>query len=74
MSALLAYQPLLDIFLVSLGFAFSQQIVLRAGIFSVATVGFASLGAYCAAILAKTYGLPPYLTLPLAAGVGALAG
>ena len=39
MNFLLSYQPLLDIFLLSLGFAYSQQIVLRAGVFSVATAG-----------------------------------
>jgi len=53
MSWIASYQPLLDIFLISLGYAFSQQIVLRAGVFSVATAGFASIGAYSAAILAK---------------------
>ena len=74
MSTLLGYQPLLDIFLISLGFAYSQQIVLRAGVFSVATAGFASLGAYCAAILAKSHGVPAPATLLLALAIGGLAG
>ena len=74
MTTLLTYQPLLDIFLISLGLAYSQQIVLRAGVFSVATAGFASLGAYCAAILAKTYAVPAPLALLLAMGVGGIAG
>src|SRR5260370_37211153 len=58
MNLLLSYQPLLDIFLLSLGFAYSQQIVLRAGVFSVATAGFASIGAYCAAILVRYHNIP----------------
>jgi len=74
MNILLSFQPLLDIFLISLGFAYSQQLVIRAGVFSVATAGFASIGAYCAAILAKSHGLHPVLCLALALGVGALAG
>lgn len=70
MSALLSYQPLLDIFLLHLGFAYSQQIVLRAGVFSIATAGFASVGAYCAAILAKSYGVPAIPALALAFAMG----
>jgi branched-chain amino acid transport system permease protein len=74
MNFLLSYQPLLDIFLLSLGFAYSQQIVLRAGVFSVATAGFASVGAYCAAILVKSCGVPAVIALPLALGSGAFFG
>lgn len=50
------YHPLFDLFLLNVGYAFSQQIVLRAGVFSVATAGFAALGAYSAAILVVDYG------------------
>ncbi|MDO8776543.1 MAG: branched-chain amino acid ABC transporter permease [Burkholderiaceae bacterium] len=74
MSILLSYQPLLDILLISLGFAYSQQIVLRAGVFSIATAGFASVGAYCAAILAKTYGVPWFIALALSLVLGGLIG
>jgi branched-chain amino acid transport system permease protein len=74
MNALLSYQPLLDVFLLSLGFAYSQQIVMRAGVFSVATAGFASIGAYCAAILTKSYGVPPIVSLGLALAFGGIAG
>jgi branched-chain amino acid transport system permease protein len=73
-SIIQSYQPLLDIFLLNLGFAYSQQIVLRAGVFSVATAGFASIGAYCAAILAKYYGVPAPIALVLALACGALMG
>lgn len=74
MSILLSYQPLLDILLIGLGFAYSQQIVLRAGVFSIATAGFASVGAYCAAILAKTYGVPAVVALALSLLLGAFIG
>lgn len=74
MSWIASYQPLLDIFLISLGFAYSQQIVLRAGVFSVATAGFASIGAYCAAILAKSYGVSAPVALALALALGAFTG
>jgi branched-chain amino acid transport system permease protein len=50
------YHPLFDFFLLNVGYAFSQQIVLRAGVFSVATAGFAALGAYCTAILVVNHG------------------
>jgi len=74
MSWIASYQPLLDIFLISLGYAFSQQIVLRAGVFSVATAGFASIGAYSAAILAKYYGVPAPLALLAALASGGIIG
>lgn len=74
MNTLLSYQPLLDIFLINLGFAYSQQIVLRAGVFAISTAGLASIGAYAAAILAKAHGLPLFVLLPLSAGLGALFG
>jgi branched-chain amino acid transport system permease protein len=74
MNFLLSYQPLLDILLIGLGFAYSQQIVLRAGVFSIATAGFASVGAYCAAILAKTYGVPAIFALGLSLILGGFIG
>jgi len=74
MNFLSSYQPLLDVLLLSLGFAYSQQIVLRAGVFSIATAGFASLGAYSAAILAKSYGLNAFVALVISLLVGALFG
>lgn len=56
---ILGYAPLFDLFLLHLGFAFSQYIVLRAGVFSLATAGLAAIGAYTAGILAVTYGMHP---------------
>jgi branched-chain amino acid transport system permease protein len=74
MNALLSYQSLFDAFLISLGFAYSQQVVLRSGVFSVATAGFASVGAYCAAILTKTYGLSPIPSLGFSLALGGITG
>lgn len=74
MDLILQFRPTLDLFLIAAGFAYSQQIVLRAGVFSIATGGFASLGAYCVAILLTRYGVSPWICLPLAGLLGAIAG
>ena len=74
MASLYALQPLFDYFLLSVGFAFSQQIVLRAGVFSIATAAFAALGGYCVAILVQRYGVNAALAVALALALGALAG
>jgi len=58
-----AYRPLIDLFLLHVGYAFSQAIVLRAGVFSVATAGLAAIGAYTAAALGVTYHLNPWLSI-----------
>jgi len=71
---LLAYLPLLASAILDCGFAFSQYVVLRAGVFSVATAGFASLGAYAGALLTIRLGLPPALSLIGSLVVGAAAG
>lgn len=60
------YIPVFDLFLLHLGFAFSQYIALRAGVFSMATAGFAAIGAYTAGILSVRLGLP--------SGLGIVAG
>lgn len=65
-----AYQPLLDLFLLNAGFALSQYIVLRAGVFSIATVGIVSIGAYFSAILMTRYGVSIWLLAPAATLVG----
>jgi branched-chain amino acid transport system permease protein len=70
----LSYQPIIDFFLLSLGFGYSQQIALRAGVFSVATAGFAALGAYTVAILATRTEIPIFIAVILATIVGAVAG
>jgi branched-chain amino acid transport system permease protein len=70
----LAYYPLLDIVLVNCGLAASQYLVLRAGLFSLATAGFASLGAYSGAIAVLTFGVPPALGAVIATAAGIAAG
>lgn len=57
------YLPLLDLYLIHLGLAFSQYIVLRAGVFSLATAAFAGIGAYTAGIFAVKLGLHPVVGL-----------
>lgn len=67
-----ANQALFDFFLLSLGFAYSQQIVLRAGVFSVATVGFVAIGAYLAGYLVTESdlgGLPAVFAATVVAGL-----
>lgn len=63
MSYILGYLPLLDLFLLHLGLAYSQWLVLRAGVFSLATVGLAGVGAYTGGILVLSLGLPAPLAL-----------
>ncbi len=55
------YVPLLDLYLIHLGLAFSQYIVLRAGVFSLATAALAGIGAYTAGIFAVKLGMHPVL-------------
>jgi branched-chain amino acid transport system permease protein len=68
----LGYLPLLDVFLLHLGLAFSQWLVLRAGVFSLATVGLAGVGAYTGGVLVVSYGLPAPLALIASAVSGGL--
>ncbi len=67
-----AYRPLIDLFLLHVGYAFSQAIVLRAGVFSVATAGLAAIGAYAAAILGVTYHLNPWLAIVAGCAAGTI--
>ena len=59
-------QPLIEATLINIGFAFSQYVVLRAGVFSVATIGLAGIGGYTAGLCAMKLSLP-YLPSLLAA-------
>lgn len=68
------YEAQFQLFLIGVGFAYSQQIVLRAGVFSIATAGFASIGAYAVAILVVRSGVHPVTAVICAALAGALAG
>ena len=69
-----AYRPLVDLFLLHTGFALSQYIVLRAGVFSVATAGLASIGAFAAAYLSVRRGVHPVLSLLIGTALGCAAG
>lgn len=55
------YIPLFDLYCLHVGLALSQFIVLRAGVFSLATAAFAGIGAYTAGILAVDLGAHPVL-------------
>jgi branched-chain amino acid transport system permease protein len=69
-----AYKPLFDITLLSCGLAFSQYVVLRAGVESFATAAFAAIGAYFAAILVTRVGMPASVAIVAAGMLGAVAG
>jgi branched-chain amino acid transport system permease protein len=71
---LLSYRTVLETTCIFSGFALSQYIALRGGLFAISTAGFASIGAYCAAILLKTYGLPPLLAGAAATLLSVAAG
>ena len=73
MEFLLANQPVFDFFLLTLGFAYSQQVVLRAGVFSLASAAFSCLGAYACAYLVVKSGLPVAAGIGLGALIGAMA-
>lgn len=70
MEALSAWLPVLELVILNCGLSYSQALVLRAGVFSLATAPLACLGAYTAAVLQKTYGCPPALAVLAAAAVG----
>ena len=70
----IAYRPLVDLFLLHTGFALSQYIVLRAGVFSVATAGLASIGAFATAFLSVRQGVHPALALFAGTALGCAAG
>ncbi len=74
MDFLRANQPVFDFFLLALGFAYSQQIVLRCGVFSLATAAFAALGAYACALMVIHAGVPTLVAIAAALAIGALAG
>lgn len=66
-------QPLIDFFLIAVGLGYSQQLALRAGVFSIATAGFSALGAYATAILVTRHGIPVPFAIMVSAMVGILA-
>ena len=60
---LYTYQSLFDHILVYSLFAMSQYVVLRAGVFSLGSAGFAALGAYGTALLITKAGWNPVLAI-----------
>jgi branched-chain amino acid transport system permease protein len=62
-----------NLVMLNIGLALSQYIVLRAGVFSVATAGLAAVGAYTAGILVLRYQWPPVVAGVAALLVGAAA-
>ncbi len=70
---LAGYQSLLNLVLLNCGLALSQFAVLRAGVFSLATPGLASIGAYTAGILTLRFGLPAAAGLIAATALGTVA-
>ena len=66
------YLPLFDLYCIHIGLALSQFIVLRAGVFSLATAAFTGIGAYTAGILAVDFGAHPVLGVICGTLVGML--
>jgi branched-chain amino acid transport system permease protein len=71
---ILTYRPLFDLICIYSVLAFSQYVALRAGLFSLATPGFASIGGYAGAILLKSTSLGPLLSAAGAILCGVVAG
>ena len=74
MGILLAYQPYLDAICIGSGYALSQFIALRAGLFSLGSAGFASIGAYSAAIALMRYSMPVGVALFLGTAAALICG
>jgi branched-chain amino acid transport system permease protein len=68
------WRPLLEFLVLQAGYALSQYVVLRAGVFSIASAGFAAVGAYGAAVLTLKLGVPAPLSIALACATGCLLG
>ena len=69
-----AYEPLFAHVLIDILFALRQFVVLRAGVCALASAGIASLGAYAAAILAQSHGVPPAVAVVAATVLGTGVG
>ncbi len=74
MDLLLSYLPYVDAICIGSGYALSQFIALRAGLFSLGSAGFASLGAYTAAIALMRYAVPAAWAVLLGTVVATVAG
>lgn len=74
MEFLFANQSVFDFFLLTLGFSYSQQVVLRSGVFSLASAAFAALGSYGCAYMVMRLGLPLSVGIAIGTLFGAAAG
>lgn len=54
--------------------AFSVQVALRSGVFSLAGIGFYAIGSYAAAVLVGDHGVPAFLALTAAVGLCGFLG
>ncbi|NKQ56160.1 branched-chain amino acid ABC transporter ATP-binding protein/permease [Amycolatopsis sp. K13G38] len=76
--SILTGSAFLQAFLLMVLAAYSQYVVLRAGVYSVATVGFMAIGAYTTAIATTRYHMPAIaavlLSIVLTVVVGAIVG
>ncbi len=70
MALLYSHQALFNLCLIASLLAASQYVVLRAGLFSLATAGLAAFGAYTAGILVVRYSVPPLVAIAAAACAG----
>jgi branched-chain amino acid transport system permease protein len=68
------YRPLFDLICIYSVLALSQYIALRAGLFSLATPGFAAIGGYAGAFLLKEAAMNPVLAAAAATVCGVAAG
>ncbi len=67
------YQSLFDHILVYAMLAMSQYVVLRAGVFSLGSAGFAAIGAYGCALLVVKAGWPPLAAIAAGTALGGAA-
>jgi len=65
---------LLSLLCIDIVFAYGVFLPVTAGQINLGGAGFQALGGYVAAYLAANYNIPPVITLPLSALIGALAG
>lgn len=68
------YIPLVESIIIAIGFAYSQSIVLKAGMFALSTAGFGLIGAYSSAYVVMRWGWPPASGMLVAAAIGGLCG
>lgn len=74
MDLFIVYQPYVDAICIGSGYALSQFIALRVGLFSLGTAGFASIGAYVAAIALTRHNVPVAAAVFAATAVALLCG